>query len=314
MIAHTVLSVDFPLSSSVILVITVALWIFWVAPHFLRNRLRHQGAGGEAPVESLAALSSDPQAGMVMKMAAQQETVMDNRKSTTSGPGVSEAAQQGAFRIRYGRCALALVGLIALLTAVVTLPLLAFGAVSGTVPAVAALVAVTCVAILRSLAVRERRAKVQKAFADAMTSTPVRVVLPQKPAASPASAGDANATSPAPFDAESGSEEPKPLTPGQLRAAALAVAVAAGDTSAASKVAQPSTTPWEPVEVPKPVYVDAAKAERPAPEPLELPEAPKASAKTPLKQSMATEQRTSTTAKPHSALGNLDDVLQRRRA
>lgn len=239
---------------------------------------------------------------------------MDNRKSTAPETGVPEAAQQGAFRIRYGRCALALVGLLALLTAVMTLLLLAFGAVSGAVPAVAALVAVSCVAILRTLAVRERRAKVQKAFADAMTSTPARVAVPRKPAGSPTSAEDAHAASPAPFDAESGNEQPKPLTPAELRAAALAVAVAAGDTSAAPKTAQPSATPWEPVEVPKPVYVDAAKAERPAPEPLDLPEAPKATAKTPLKQSMATEQRTSTAAKTHSALGNLDDVLQRRRA
>lgn len=301
-----------------ILVITVVLWIFWVAPHFLRNRLSRQGAAGELMAETFSTPSSDPQAGMVMIMASQQETVMDNRKSTAAEADVPAAPGHGTFRIRYGRCAIALIGLLALLTAVVTLLLLAFDVLSGAVPAVASLVAVVSVALLRTLAVRERRTKVQRAFADAMSSAPAtaRLAVPQKPAASPiSSAGKADETSAAPFDAESGQETVKPFTPNELRAAALAVAVAAGDASAGSRPAgQSSGTPWEPVEVPKPVYVDAAKAERPAPEPLELPEAPRATAKTPLKQSAAAESRTAAPAKAPSALSNLDDVLQRRRA
>jgi hypothetical protein len=107
-----------------------------------------------------------------------------------------------------------------------------------------------------------------------------------------------------------------PLTAMELREAALAVAVAAGDTSAAQ--AAPSTT-WDPVEVPKPVYVEAAKAERPAPEPLELPEAPKATGKPSLKQGAAgvpaaPAAEAQQLTKAQSALSNLDDVLQRRRA
>ena len=79
---------------------------------------------------------------------------------------------------------------------------------------------------------------------------------------------------------------------------------------------------WEPVEVPKPTYVEAPKAERAAPEPLDLPEAPKAVGKPSLKQGPAAAPPVASAeaapAKPltkaQSALSNLDDVLQRRRA
>ncbi|MEE2568170.1 hypothetical protein V1638_01990 [Pseudarthrobacter sp. J64] len=241
---------------------------------------------------------------------------MDNRKSAAPEFGVQATPAPAAFRIRYGRCAIALVGLLALLSAAVTLILLAFGVVPGTVPLVAGLVTFASVTLLRTLAVRSRRAKVQRAFADAMSSGRSAAV-PPRPAASPSAPSEMpQEPSPALFDAESGQEAAKRFTPDELRAAALAVAVAAGDPSAQAKpaAAEPSNTPWEPVEVPKPVYVDAAKAERPAPEPLEFPEAPKAAAKTTLKQSAAVEPRTAPALKSHSALSNLDDVLQRRRA
>jgi hypothetical protein len=71
------------------------------------------------------------------------------------------------------------------------------------------------------------------------------------------------------------------------------------------------------VDVPKPTYVDAAKAPRPAPEPLDLPEAPKPLGKPTLKPASAPSAGPSVQVqhgKPQSALSNLDDVLQRRRA
>ena len=100
--------------------------------------------------------------------------------------------------------------------------------------------------------------------------------------------------------------------------------MASGDTS----VRRPADSPagegssWEPVEVPKPTYVEAPKAERAAPEPLDLPEAPKAVGKPSLKQglpqspagSLGTESESKPLGKAQSALSNLDDVLQRRRA
>ena len=48
----------------------------------------------------------------------------------------------------------------------------------------------------------------------------------------------------------------------------------AASGAATASPATAGNTGWEPVEVPKPTYVEAAKADRPAPEPLDLPESP----------------------------------------
>jgi hypothetical protein len=125
------------------------------------------------------------------------------------------------------------------------------------------------------------------------------------------------------FDAEADRPRMKPLTAQELREAALAEAKASGDTALRTAEAPGSgvagESSWEPVEVPKPTYVEAAKAERAAPEPLALPEAPKALGKPSLKQGPAAAPAAGAPAakpltKAQSALSNLDDVLQRRRA
>ncbi|MFF1251093.1 hypothetical protein ACFVYC_01145 [Pseudarthrobacter sp. NPDC058329] len=308
---------DFPLSSSVILVVAVVLWIVWVAPYVLRNRRHQFQAAGDYLADAPADEVPDPRAGLVLKVAAQQEKAMDTRKSTGSATVTASAAPTGQFRIRYGRTALALVGLLALLTAFVSAVLLAFGLGSPVLPLGCTALTVVSVVLLRWLAVRDRKAKVDAAFRSAMTAPaprPAAAHVPPRPEAAPV-----RPESPL-FDAEAHNPKVKPLTAVELREAALAVAVAAGDTSAVQ--AAPATT-WEPVEVPKPVYVEAAKAERPAPEPLELPEAPKATGKPSLKQGAAATPASATSAatapeaqlsKAQSALSNLDDVLQRRRA
>jgi hypothetical protein len=248
-----------------------------------------------------------------LKVAAQQEKAMDTRKSTGSATAAGSTATTGHFKIRYGRTAIALAGLLSLLTAFVSAVLLAFGLGSPVLPLTCAALAVASVVLLRRLAVRDRKAKVNAAFRSAMAAPAVRPAaaqLPPKPEAAPV-----RSESPL-FDAEAHRPAIKPLTAMELREAALAVAVAAGDTSAVQVA--PSTT-WDPVEVPKPVYVEAAKAERPAPEPLELPEAPKATGKPSLKQGAAgvpaaPAAEAQQLTKAQSALSNLDDVLQRRRA
>ena len=192
---------------------------------------------------------------------------MDTRKSTGSAAATGSTATTGHFKIRYGRTAIALAGLLSLLTAFVSAVLLAFGLGSPALPLACAALAVAGVVLLRRLAIRDRKAKVNAAFRSAMAA----------PAARPA---------------------PAQVPP--------------------NPEAAPGTT-WEPVEVPKPVYVAAAKAERPAPEPLELPEAPKATGKPSLKQGAAVVPaapgaEAQQLTKAQSALSNLDDVLQRRRA
>ncbi|WP_240341737.1 hypothetical protein [Arthrobacter sp. Alg241-R88] len=305
---------DFPLSSSVILVVAVVLWIVWVAPYVLRNRRHQFQPAGDFLADAPADEIPDPRAGLVLKVAAQQEKAMDTRKSTGSTAATAaSAAPTGQFRIRYGRTALALVGLVSLLTAIVSAALLAFGLGSPVLPLTCVALTVASVVLLRWLAVRDRKSKVNAAFRSAMTAPaprPAAEHVPPKPESAPV-----RPESPL-FDAEAGKPKIKPLTAVELREAALAVAVAAGDTSAA--LPAPATT-WEPVEVPKPVYVEAAKAERPAPEPLELPEAPKATGKPSLKQGAAAvpavpAPEAQQLTKAQSALSNLDDVLQRRRA
>ncbi|MDQ0619729.1 hypothetical protein [Arthrobacter globiformis] len=324
---------DFPLSSSVILVAAVALWIVWVAPYVLRNGRHQFQAAGDLTLESVDAETANPQAGTVVYMTAQQEKRMDTRKSSEPATGLTPAPSgsrpaakgAGAFRIRYGRTAIAFVGLLSFLTAIVTGVLRLFGLGNPWVPATALLTGVAAVVVLRRLAVRDRRRKVSAAFRAAMG-----------PPASRESAAEGHVeAAPAPepvqlresalFDAEAEAPKPKPLTAVELREAALAVALAAGDESAAAPVQGPAASPessWEPVEVPKPTYVEAAKAERQAPEPLALPEAPKSVGKPSLKQGPAAAPPvaspnaapTKPLTKAQSALSNLDDVLQRRRA
>jgi hypothetical protein len=312
------LIVDFPLSSSVILVVAVVLWIVWVAPYVLRNHRHQAQAAADFLTEVPAIESSDQRAGTVMNITAQQEKAMEIRKSPETATETSGSATTGgAFRIRYGRTGIALVGVLALLTAFVSGVLLPFGIGTALLPVAGLAITVAAVALLRFLAVRDRKAKVNAAFRSAM-SAPVRRQGSGAPAADTAARPAAQPESRL-FDAEAHRPKPKPLTAMELREAALAVAVAAGDTSASiAWTAAPADATWEPVDVPKPVYVEAAKAERPAPQPLDLPESPKAVGKPSLKQGVPTAAPAAPAAKPltkaQSALSNLDDVLQRRRA
>lgn len=299
-----------------ILVVAVVLWIVWVAPYVLRNRQHQVQAVADVLAEVPAIESSDPRAGTVMNIAAQQEKAMEIRKSPeTATESSGSATTDGAFRIRYGRTGLALAGVLALLTAFVSGVFLLFGIGTALLPVAGLGITVAVVFVLRFLAVRDRKAKVNAAFRSAMSAPPRRQAAPAgDPSRRPAAAQQDSPL----FDAEAHQPKPKPLTAMELREAALAVAVAAGDTSANTASMAPADTTWEPVDVPKPVYVEAAKAERPAPQPLDLPEAPKAVGKPSLKQGVPASTPAAPAAKPltkaQSALSNLDDVLQRRRA
>jgi hypothetical protein len=257
-----------------------------------------------------------------MNITAQQEKAMDIRKSPGAAPDTAAAepgasAAPGGFRIRYGRTAIALAALIALLTAVIAGVLLPFGLGTALLPVSAFLTAIGSLALLRGLAVRDRRKKVNAAFSAAMSAPARREGQPERiPFQTPLPASQPESPL---FDAEAHQPKAKPLTAAELREAALAVALEAGDTSARTAEAAGSAgETWEPVDVPKPVYVEAAKAQRPAPEPLDLPEAPKAVGKPSLKQGTPAAPAAAPAAKPltkaQSALSNLDDVLQRRRA
>lgn len=239
------------------------------------------------------------------------------------------------LKIRYGRMALALLGVLALLTAIAGTMVSFIGLISPLLPIAAFLVALGTLVALRALAVRGRAkraaARVDAAFREAMnpklaeTAANDQAQPASKQASTVFDAETANAA--AAKAAEAAKPAPAPMTAAELREAALAVAAESGDTAI-----EPAKPTWEPVAVPKPTYVEAAKAERPAPLPLDLPAEPKPEGKPSIKASAtapkvevkiasgATAQTTQESqamdegSKHVPGLSNLDDVLQRRRA
>ena len=333
------------MNSSVVLAAIVGLWLIWVAPYVLRIRrpvLSAEPVATSALVSSATAESTVSQ-GSIMEMSGHTNDATGTQRG---GAASMVPSPQGKVTIRRGRTSLALIGAVALLAAVVCLPLAALSLVSALIPAAAFVVFLLAVAGLRVLAIRDRRRKVEAAFADAMSPRMTDLPARTQAIAAPAIAAprretnlfDAETSGPAadrsPVTDHHGTTTGAPgtanrtanLTATELRRAALAVAASADPESSASAATEPNTesagTPWEPVEVPKPMYVAAAKAQRQAPAPLELPAAPKAQAKTTLKQgavapavdSPDTSAGDSSTANPTTGRMNLDDVLQRRRA
>ena len=245
------------------------------------------------------------------------------------------------LKIRWDRTAIALVGLLALLTAGISGALSIITIGSATLPLVSLGVAGAIIFLLRGLAMRDqavRRAARQGA----------RAAAGRAPADSAAPAAEPRETTL--FDGAAGAEAvpaAKPLTAAELRAAAMRVAAKG---AADAKLAHTETLDetWDPVEVPVPGYVKAAKALT-LDKPLNLPVAPK-SAGTSIKADQAgvgaasgtagvaavpaldgapagedagDGAATAATAAPANvpaaergsyALNNLDDVLQRRRA
>ncbi|WP_341393438.1 hypothetical protein [Arthrobacter sp. G119Y2] len=346
---------DFPLNSSLILAVTVGLWLLWVAPYVFRrpglSTVPAAGAPASSSTVIRSSISADglSQQGNIMYNAS---TARPDASTETSAPrtGAPEPVRHPEFRIHYGRTALALAGALALAAVVIGLPLAVFGAASWWIPVGALAVAAAATASLRTLAVRDRRRKVDAAFRAAMSAA--RPASPVFAASSPAASRPAASVDGAPvdgapearagepvrhyretalFDAQSPAGSGTSAAPDAPSAASVTTAPGAADRrptaeelrTAALEVAaktapagppKTSTTPWEPVEVPKPVYVEAPVAQRPAPEPLVLPEPPKPAARTSLRAPAADSTDTAGTATPSTGKINLDDVLQRRRA
>lgn len=255
------------------------------------------------------------------------------------------------LNIHWGRTTMAVVGLLALLTAAISGVLNVFNVGSASLSWAGVIIFLAVVAGLRAVAIRDQNASHAAARTAAERST--------ADAAFPSLAGPAVVQRETVlFDRAEGAEPApvqKPLTAAELRNAALRVAAKG---TADAKLAHTQTLAegeldgetWEPVEVPKPGYVTAARAAATAAAPLAVPEVPK-SAGTSIKADQAgigvagvddmapapavvegrkvdgdaTEDApaadTSTAAsgavkpaKAGHALTNLDIVLQRRRA
>ncbi|MDP9885705.1 hypothetical protein J2W21_003229 [Sinomonas atrocyanea] len=297
---------DFALSSSTVLGAAVLVWLLWVAPYFLRRRAAEQPAG-EATLlmESVDPLRRD------VAHSAPSSPGREPRTGATSSPTGRGAGQQ-RLRIRWGRLAVALTGLCALLAAVVTLVLMIVG-VPAWVPLASLAAAVGSVAVLRSLAVRDRKRRLETAFGAAMAT---RDPIPAPPARTVRSEV---------FDAgREPAAAPRTVSREELRSIALEVAKASqASAEEAARASGEQAPEWAPVDVPRPSYLDAAKAERPDPEPLQTAAEPKPEGR-PLKPAAEAPEPGSVPGVPAlgtakapargGALGNLDEVLQRRRA
>lgn len=301
--------------------------------------------------------------------------------SAQARPVNNAAASPKPLKIRYGRTALAGFGAIALLVAVVTTVISVIGLLPAYVPILSLLLAAASVAGLRGMVLRDRtkrsEQRVEAAFREAMSpgngsrpahpgasgplplesSSPEQsaVAKPKREtklfdAENPGNGGaaeqqtQARAAQPALAATTQTSTAKAPegqqLTAADLRKAALAVAAESGTSE------KESGQPWQPVDVPKPKYVESAKADRPAPEPLELPAEPKPEGKPSIKagavapkagmkldqeavertahksqpasepaaRGAAADDGSAENSKPSGALHDLDNVLQRRRA
>ena len=100
------------------------------------------------------------------------------RSGSGAGPAGQAAAASapGPLKVRYGRLTLAVLGLVFTLTVLAGGAAALFGAVSGWIPAGAALGAAAVVVSLRSLAVRDQRARRARREAAAARQVPAPAV------------------------------------------------------------------------------------------------------------------------------------------
>jgi hypothetical protein len=230
---------------------------------------------------------------------------MSRNSQSMPGDAVRPRATSGSgFRIKWDRTIIALVALLALVAALVTGIAAAFGAGTGPVALISALVTVAGVASLRALALRDRKRRrddtIEQAFTEAMN--------PAQPAEGPTGHGSTTV-----FDAASGA-------PAAQRDVADVAGPASGqgedaDQSPATDNAPDARTEDSAVRpgVPRPTYLDAAEVHRPVPAPLARPEVPAYQPGTKLKAGVSGEYLAKVQATANRPL-DLDKVLERRRA
>jgi hypothetical protein len=302
-------------SSSAVLVVVCALFLFWVVPHLHRRREARVESTGTDPAgadpataeHSLRTEAPSPE-------SRRRRITMATTDTVSPSTGSSAARSPGTLRIKRDRVGILLAGCAALLAALLTAAVAPFSAaVSWPWPVFLLLLGVGSVLALRYLAVQDRAAR--------RSSRPVRApaVDPHAPRGDVALFDNEDAVTEDAVTEEADevrerpgvaaqeldlpAEHEQPRTPAaftveELRAEALRVA---------RESAGAATRTWEPVPVPRPTYADAPVIQRAAPEPLPVPEQP-ASRSGSLKDAVRTGEE-----RGRAAL-DLDDVLKRRRA
>ena len=284
---------DARVSASLVIVALVAFLAWRLV--LRRHRLASAPARPSMPRSFMHRLQSSP--------AVRALTARLSGRLSAAADAARTARGRTGLHIRWGRTALFLAALVALLVFLVAGLAAAFGAGTLALAGWSLLFAVAGLAGLRALAVRDRTRRARPAAA---------VVDPERPAAPAAEERQAPAADPErdrrvletvlAFETEA----PRPAAaPAAPRVEPVVVTASAAAPAADRAVTIPA--------VPRPTYLDAPEMARPLPAPLETP-AP-TGADTRLQDAARTaDDQISAAAEQDIAALDLDNVLARRRA
>ncbi|MCV7624760.1 hypothetical protein M3B28_007130 [Micrococcus luteus] len=285
---------DARVSASLVIVALVAFLAWRLV--LRRHRLASAPARPSMPRSFMHRLQSSP--------AVRALTARLSGRLSAAADAARTARGRTGLHIRWGRTALFLAALVALLVFLVAGLAAAFGAGTLALAGWSLLFAVAGLAGLRALAVRDRTRRARPAAA---------VVDPERPAAPAAEEREAPAADPErdrrvletvlAFETEA----PRPAAaPAASRVEPVVVTASSAAAPAADRAV---TIP----AVPRPTYLDAPEMARPLPAPLETP-AP-TGADTRLQDAAHTaDDQISAAAEQDIAALDLDNVLARRRA
>ncbi|MCK6058174.1 hypothetical protein [Micrococcus luteus] len=280
---------DARVSASLVMVALVAFLAWRLV--LRRHRLASAPARPSMPRSFMHRLQSSP--------AVRALSARFSGRLSAAADAARAARGRTGLRIRWGRTALFLTALVALLVFLVAGVAAAFGAGTLSLAGWSLLFAAAGLAGLRALAVRDRTRRAR----------PAAVVAPERPAAPVAEERQAP-----PADPERDrrvletvlafeTEAPRPA------AAPAAPRVEPVVVTASSAADRPVTIP----AVPRPTYLDAPEMARPLPTPLETP-APGGSDTRLQDAARTADDQISAAAEQDIAALDLDNVLARRRA
>jgi len=285
---------DARVSASLVIVALVAFLAWRLV--LRRHRLASAPARPSMPRSFMHRLQSSP--------AVRALTARFSGRLSAAADAARAARGRTGLHIRWGRTALFLAALVALLVFLVAGLAAAFGAGTLALAGWSLLFAVAGLAGLRALAVRDRTRRARPAAA---------VVVPERPTAPAAEERQAP-----PADPERDrrvletvlafeTEAPRPAAaPAASRVEPVVVTASAAAAPAADRAV---TIP----AVPRPTYLDAPEMARPLPAPLETP-APTGADTRPQDAARTADDQISAAAEQDIAALDLDNVLARRRA
>lgn len=282
---------DARVSASLVIVALVAFLAWRLV--LRRHRLASAPARPSMPRSFMHRLQSSP--------AVRALTARLSGRLSAAADAARTARGRTGLHIRWGRTALFLAALVALLVFLVAGLAAAFGAGTLALAGWSLLFAMAGLAGLRALAVHDRTRRAR----------PAAVVVPERPAAPAAEEREAPAADPErdrrvletvlAFETEA----PRPATAPAASRVEPVVVTASAAPAADRAVTIPA--------VPRPTYLDAPEMARPLPAPLETP-AP-TGADTRLQDAARTaDDQISAAAEQDIAALDLDNVLARRRA